>query len=334
MTSPSWEKLPRAAKQKHLSLQSGSCIESYLRCRTLDPKTSVIIFDIQPLLYEKLYLWPKVGISLTVLAIIVSLISTGVQTYLQDLAPTLLLARFNLADIRRHWKYLYFTPLPHIGPYCVGILAGYLLVTRPNLKMPAAAQILGWIAAFICSFSTLYGVYNWNSGKEINFAAGILYASFHRTAWTMGIAWMIVCCATGQGGVINYILSWKIFIPLGRLTFIAYLIHPYIQQKFMGNLRHVFEIDHFFMVWIFIGDLWVSYATAFAGTMLVEAPMMQLEKIIFRSGNKNAQNPSLNRSNSILKRTLTAEKNAKLAIIVDTDSVKSLGIDNVSHSKL
>ncbi|GBN62862.1 hypothetical protein AVEN_34160-1, partial [Araneus ventricosus] len=87
-------------------------------------------------------------------------------------------------------------------------------------------------------------------------------------------------------------------------------------------------------VWIFLGDLWVSYATAFAGSMLVEAPMMQLEKIIFRSGNKNAQNPSLYRNNSILKRTLTAEKNAKLAIFVDTDSVKSLGIDKVSHSKL
>ncbi|GBN65206.1 hypothetical protein AVEN_68111-1, partial [Araneus ventricosus] len=87
-------------------------------------------------------------------------------------------------------------------------------------------------------------------------------------------------------------------------------------------------------VWIFIGDLWVSYATAFAGIMLVEAPMMQLEKIIFKSGNKNAQNPSLNRSNSIRKQTLTAEKNANIAIFVDTDSVKSLGIDNVSHSKL
>ncbi|GBN42913.1 Nose resistant to fluoxetine protein 6, partial [Araneus ventricosus] len=41
--------------------------------------------------------WPKVGISLTVLGILVSLLSTGVQTYVQDLAPAMLFVHFNPA---------------------------------------------------------------------------------------------------------------------------------------------------------------------------------------------------------------------------------------------
>ncbi|GBM56474.1 Nose resistant to fluoxetine protein 6 [Araneus ventricosus] len=278
--------------------------------------------------------WPKVGILLSVIAIIASIIFTGVQTYVRDLTPAMLFIQPDPAERTEYWKALYFTPFTHIGPYCIGILAGYLLVTRPNFKMPAAVQIIGWIAAFICCFSAVYGVYNWNSGKEINFAAGMMYATFHRTAWALGITWMIVCCATGRGGVINYILSWKIFIPLGRLTFIAYLIHPFIQVGVMGNLRHIFVPDHFFIVWIFIGDLWVSYATAFAGCMLVEAPMMQLEKIIFGRAEKKTEDSSLVRSNSILEGTLKTEKNRDIAVIFDRNSDKFMGIDNAALSRL
>ncbi|XP_055932260.1 nose resistant to fluoxetine protein 6-like [Argiope bruennichi] len=278
--------------------------------------------------------WPKVGILLSVLAIIASVIFTGVQTYVKDLAPTMLFVQPDPAERTEFWKDLYFTPFTHIGPYCIGILAGYLLVTRPNFKMSATVQIIGWIAAFICCFSTVYGPVNWNGGKEINFFAGLMYASFHRIAWALGVAWLIVCCATGRGGVINYILSWKIFIPLGRLTFIAYLIHPLVQVAFMGNLRHIFVPSHLFIVWIFIADLWVSYAIAFAACMLVEAPMMSLEKIILRKGDKKTEDPSLARSNSILKGTLKPEKNGDIAFIVVSDSDKSLGKDNETFSKL
>ncbi|KAF8782090.1 Nose resistant to fluoxetine protein 6 like protein [Argiope bruennichi] len=235
------------------------------------------------------------------------------------------------------WKkglYFFFLLRSHIfGLSCLENFC-YLLVTRPNFKMSATVQIIGWIAAFICCFSTVYGPVNWNGGKEINFFAGLMYASFHRIAWALGVAWLIVCCATGRGGVINYILSWKIFIPLGRLTFIAYLIHPLVQVAFMGNLRHIFVPSHLFIVWIFIADLWVSYAIAFAACMLVEAPMMSLEKIILRKGDKKTEDPSLARSNSILKGTLKPEKNGDIAFIVVSDSDKSLGKDNETFSKL
>ena len=38
-------------------------------------------------------------------------------------------------------------------------------------------------------------------------------------------------------GYVNTLLSWKAFIPLGRLTYCAYLIHPMIIMYYMFTLR-------------------------------------------------------------------------------------------------
>ncbi|GBM82866.1 Nose resistant to fluoxetine protein 6 [Araneus ventricosus] len=106
--------------------------------------------------------------------------------------------------------------------------------------------------------------------------------SLHRVAWTLGVAWVVVNCATGQAGVVNYILSWKCFIPLGRLTYCAYLIHPVVQISAVANIRMKLQTAHFFGVWMFFGHLMITYGSSFATSMLVEAPFLSLEKLILR----------------------------------------------------
>jgi len=36
---------------------------------------------------------------------------------------------------------------------------------------------------------------------------------------------------------VNKFLSWKLFIPLSRLTYIAYLIHPVVMEIYFGALQ-------------------------------------------------------------------------------------------------
>lgn len=38
--------------------------------------------------------------------------------------------------MKGYWVNFYFRPFIHAGPYCIGMLAGYLLATRPKLKIP------------------------------------------------------------------------------------------------------------------------------------------------------------------------------------------------------
>ncbi|GMS80635.1 hypothetical protein PENTCL1PPCAC_2810, partial [Pristionchus entomophagus] len=51
------------------------------------------------------------------------------------------------------------------------------------------------------------------------------YSAFSRPAWELGLSWIIVSCYYGYGGPINSFMSWHIWMPLGRLSYCAYLVH-------------------------------------------------------------------------------------------------------------
>ncbi|GIX85767.1 nose resistant to fluoxetine protein 6 [Caerostris extrusa] len=213
--------------------------------------------------------WPKFGLSMCGFFIISSSFLTAIVSYITQQKPIMLYSHPDPGEKEYYWLYIYFQAYAHTGPYCIGFLAGYLLATTPDLKFSRVKTLVaGWVAAFICSFSALYGVYEWNKGPdEPNYWIGLLYSSVNRSIWTLGVAWMIVCCATGQGGIVNHILSWDAFIPLSRLTYGAYLIHPLVQMSVYGNIRTLMPPDHFVAVWIFFGHLCTSFGIAFIMSM-------------------------------------------------------------------
>ncbi|XP_042897471.1 nose resistant to fluoxetine protein 6-like [Parasteatoda tepidariorum] len=274
--------------------------------------------------------WPRVGLSMCVVVIVSSILYCGIGTYVNNYPPTMLFAHPDPEQRIAYWADFYFQPFVHAGPYCIGMIAGYILATKPDLKLSRTVQVIGWSLAFISNFSVLYGVIDWNRGRDPYLWEGLMYASLNRVAWTYGVAWIIVCCATGHGGVINYILSWKAFVPLGRLTFIVYLIHPIVQIAVVGNVRTQIQPDHFFAVWIYFGHLCVTYGTAFAGSMLVESPLMSLEKIFLNRDSRKRDEEAPVRKNSVLNGTLKTEKNGDIASIVPIDSEDSMGVDNAA----
>lgn len=48
--------------------------------------------------------------------------------------------------------------------------------------------------------------------------------------WGVALAWVAIACCTGYGGLINSGLSYRGLLPLSRLTYCAYLIHPTIMM--------------------------------------------------------------------------------------------------------
>jgi peptidoglycan/LPS O-acetylase OafA/YrhL len=49
-------------------------------------------------------------------------------------------------------------------------------------------------------------------------------------------------------GIINYILSWKLWIPLSRLCYTAYLIHQIVILYFYSTLEHTIHVNDQIMV--------------------------------------------------------------------------------------
>ena len=61
--------------------------------------------------------------------------------------------------------------------------------------------VLGWALAAACNLAVLYGLYEYNSGKAVeSIHVNALYQACSRTAWGLGLAWVIFACCRGYGG--------------------------------------------------------------------------------------------------------------------------------------
>ncbi|GFS97804.1 nose resistant to fluoxetine protein 6, partial [Nephila pilipes] len=141
---------------------------------------------------------------------------------------------------------VYIRPYTRIGPYLVGIILAYIIIKRKERnsgKLSLITLAFGWIVASGVTLTCLFGLYH----RDLDAVAASFYGTFNRTCFACGLAWVIFVCIIGQGGIVNRILSWKFWIPLSRLTFCAYLLHPIFQAIFYSSLRTTIQFSHITM---------------------------------------------------------------------------------------
>ena len=180
---------------------------------------------------------------------------------------------------------LYGRPYARFSVYLVGMLTGYVLSSSNNrIRVHRVIAIVGWCVAIATGLAVVYGQYYYSRHPttHMTLAQSIFYNALGRTAWAMCLAWIVIACVSGNGGPVRDILSWKIWAPLGRLTYAAYLVHPIIIYTYYFNMLQPLHFSDQTMIYIFISHLVFSYLVAFVVSMLVEAPMIQLEKLILQ----------------------------------------------------
>ncbi|XP_020624606.1 O-acyltransferase like protein-like isoform X2 [Orbicella faveolata] len=185
----------------------------------------------------------------------------------------------------------YEKPYCRIAPYLVGMVLGYLLLHAKDWRLPTKVHtylfnMAGWCVAIILALSTLYGQYKVlrkDNPQPFSHVENIIYGTFSRFAWSLALAWVIFACQRGLGGLVNKILSAHFWIPLSRLTYCAYLVHPIALITLLGSFETVRAYSDVHVAFCFVGVVVISYAAAFIVSVCVEFPMMQLEKLIFKS---------------------------------------------------
>lgn len=176
---------------------------------------------------------------------------------------------------------IYDRPWARIGPYVIGIFSGYLLYLKDcKVQMPKIVSVLGWAIATILAMLILYGLYTEDGKPFLSVEVSALYNATSRTVWGVCIAWVVFACATGYGGPVNALLSWRAIIPLSRLTYCAYLVHPLVLWLYYYSRRTLMYWYDLEVIYLFLGHVCLSYGAAFVVSLAFESPMMGLEKAL------------------------------------------------------
>jgi len=239
-----------------------------------------------PIIYS-MYKWPKIGVSVTVILTVLSSVANFIVSYVNNYAPSSSSTLIN-ADSAKYYNTdgvfdnLYVRPWNRFCSYGVGMLFGFLVYKSPARVKNVKIQyiVLGWVLFWVVSVSVLFGTYGVATGDFPSKFMSAVYNCFSRLAWSACICWLIWACMYGYAGFINSFLSLRLWIPLARLTYMTYLVHILVIQFIYATNDNTFNYSNITYAVQFAANIVLAYSFAFVCVLLLESPIVGIEKLI------------------------------------------------------
>ena len=251
-------------------------------------------YILAPLIIIPLYFLFPLGLFISGAVIVISMLISGVLAGVYDhQANQLALYAYdyqpNTSDTTVYDNLLYIKPWHRVAPYVIGLVLGFVLY---RLRLPTSKKqhlfvkyvvfSILWVFSAAFLFSTVYGLYSTWHGHLPTKVENVSYITFSKVTWSLGLAFLIGSCHYGCGGPINQFLSMKIWIPLSRLSYNAYLLHPFILMVVFGSERKPLYYQDYNLAIYFIGVAVLSYGAAAVVSVFVEFPIGNLEQVCFK----------------------------------------------------
>ncbi|EPB69977.1 hypothetical protein ANCCEY_10922 [Ancylostoma ceylanicum] len=141
--------------------------------------------------------------------------------------------------------------------------------------------MLGWCMSTVLGLYSVFGLYEYARTGDISERWRALYVVAGRNSYALAVGWVAFACATGNGGPVGTFLSWKFFMPLSKITFCAYLLHPIMLQIYNFSRPQPFHFTTFFqMLQHTFEAIFVSYLLAFFFALAFEKPFTVFDEML------------------------------------------------------
>nr|KAI8730046.1 nose resistant to fluoxetine protein 6-like; partial [Biomphalaria glabrata] len=242
-------------------------------------------YILSPLILLPFFWKFRAGMLVCGIVLFASWLTTGVLSTYYRWASSLVRLDINSFDKMDHYFFFnYISPYCRIGPYIIGLMSGHLLAVRQGqVRMNKITVWIGWVVSIACGLAVVYGIHGDISAEnKSSVAVSALYNALAKSAWGACVSWVIIACSSGYGGPVTVLLSWSPFIVLSRLTFMTYLIHPYVIYIFFNSQETLYASSYIMDIISYLGILWLTNMSSFVLMLALESPVIALEKVIFR----------------------------------------------------
>lgn len=182
---------------------------------------------------------------------------------------------------------IYVWPFIHGLYYFAGCLTCLLDQKYRHVKISKLKLLPMWCLGTFCCLTCFFIKYDWNRGRNPTEQwAKILISIGNNISGSIFLGWLAFSCASGRGGVISRLLSWKPLVPLSRLSFGVYCIHdPFLFFYFALTRERIF-FSHFTLVVLTLGVFVFCCLWSLGSFLACEAPVGRLEKLVLMPSSK------------------------------------------------
>ncbi|XP_018347139.1 PREDICTED: nose resistant to fluoxetine protein 6-like [Trachymyrmex septentrionalis] len=261
--------------------------------------------DMQFVLLSPFILYPMLKFKTVFFAIVLavylflSILVPFVITYVYQLTGTMLYYKEPM-DLAQVYLKIYTKTYNRFGSYLIGVSLGYFIykMRSYNVKLRIRYVICGWLLAIVAGFAMIFWPrYMYFDTYVYNRLEASFYAGFHRQIFVLSISWIIFCCIYGYAGPINYLLSWSGWLPLGKLSYCAYLCHYLFILSYAGATRTTGNLTQMNVMRAFFANLMFSMITSVLWSLCFEMPFITIDGILL-SGRKENLSKDLRTNNS------------------------------------
>ena len=244
-------------------------------------------FVISPVMLVPFFFSAPVGLLITGIILLGSLFWTAVLSGVYDVGVSSLTLLLQPNSTVGDYNNIYYSkPYCRISPYLVGIVVGYMLYKGYKLPFKRVFNTLLYNGMVVFSLglttAVVYGIYDLSHGHHYSIAEVISYNVLSRLTWGIALGLLVFVCHNKYGGWVDKILSWKFWIPLSRLTFLSYLIHPVILFLVIGGLRTPIHYTSTTIVVYMVSCIVLTYGVAALLAVMVEFPFSNIEMAAFK----------------------------------------------------
>uniref|UniRef100_A0AC35FUR8 Acyltransferase 3 domain-containing protein n=1 Tax=Panagrolaimus sp. PS1159 TaxID=55785 RepID=A0AC35FUR8_9BILA len=252
------------------------------------------MFVLTPIILIPLALYPIAGWIVAIVLLLLSTAGNVIMVYENNFPPTFTAfgedaVLSNEDKAMNYYTHMYYAAWIRCQIYIMGILVGWILQKYKNIKINSILNFFLWIIGSALMLTVLFGLYHYNRGNPLSLFWRAAYSALSKPAWGLGLSWLLISCYYGYGGPINQFMSWNIWVPLGRLSYCAYLVHYPLITYFFGLEKNVIYFSSLWQIVLnfFVPITALSFAVAFILSVLVEVPAGKLETLLLRPQNQS-----------------------------------------------
>ncbi|XP_017486840.1 PREDICTED: nose resistant to fluoxetine protein 6-like [Rhagoletis zephyria] len=207
------------------------------------------LYLLSPVFIILLYKMPKTAFALCFAIIAASIVGTWTLTVMNNYpAVSYFTDSITTQQLVGYYNSIYTKPYFRVGPYLVGILAAYAMLENSfkNFNLKTWYLVTGWILSLTTMAAIILALYPTHQGNILEIHLAATYSAIARILWACCLAW-ITFASQQQKNIISAFLSLKIWVPVSKLTYCVYLVHPVIIAFFYGSQTKPFDYSFLLM---------------------------------------------------------------------------------------
>ena len=224
----------------------------------------------------------RVGLSLLVALLLATILASWLVSYSKALGAGFpsMIKNPDPSTITSYLDSLYTKPYARAGAYLIGLLVGLFLAEERQMHLSRCRRVVAYAVTALLLLLVLFGKYHSQADK----LSDAFYNSLSRVAWAFVVCLIVILNtgsrqSSGSGSLIHSFLSFACFVPLSKLTYCAYLIHPLVINFYYRTLQEPLIYTGAGMLSIYASNVVMVFLVSLPVYLVFEAPFARLLRL-------------------------------------------------------